>query len=259
LTEIAHGISEIANVAPDSHQPFVGESAFTHKGGVHVSAVLRQKGAYEHIDPEVVGNAQRILVSELSGGTTIVQKAKEIAGVDLSKNEGKVLDILKKLKKHEHEGYHYEAADGSFALFVMKNIGAYRPLFELESYKVTLDRWRSGKFDTEAIVKLRVRGKRFLEVAEGNGPVNALDRALRKALQPAYPEISEIKLTDYKVRVLSEKKGTAAVVRVLIESADAHSSWGTVGVSENIIDASWEALVDGLEYGLTYRSKKTDD
>ena len=255
LTEIAHGISEIANVAPDSHQPYVGESAFAHKGGVHVSAVMRQKGAYEHIDPEVVGNAQRILVSELSGARTIVQKAKEIAGIDLSQNEGKVLDILKKLKKHEHEGYHYEAADGSFALFVMKNIGAYRPLFDLESYKVTLDRWRSGNLDTEAIVKLRVKGHRFIEVAEGNGPVNALDSALRKALQTAYPEIAGIKLTDYKVRVLSEKKGTAANVRVLIESSDEHTSWGTVGVSTNIIDASWEALVDGLEYGLIYRSQ----
>lgn len=256
LTEIAHGVSEIANVAPDPHQPFVGESAFAHKGGVHVSAVLRQKGAYEHIDPIIVGNSQRILVSELSGARTIVQKAEEIAGIDLSEKEGKVVDILKKLKKHEHEGYHYEAADGSFALFVMKNIGAYRPLFELESYKVTLDRWRSGKYDTEAIVKIRVKGTRYIEVAEGNGPVNALDSALRKALRLAYPQIDEIDLVDYKVRVLSEEKGTAANVRVLIESADEHSSWGTVGVSENIIDASWEALVDGLEYGLIYRQNK---
>ncbi len=256
LTEIAHGISEIANVAPDAHQPFVGESAFAHKAGVHVGAVLRKKGAYEHIDPSIVGNAQRILVSELSGAKTIVKRANEIAGIDLSKDEEKVLAILRKLKKHEHEGYHYEAADGSFALFVMKNIGVYRPLFDLESYKVTLDRWRSGKYDTEAIVKLRVKGHRFVEVAEGNGPVNALDRALRKALQTAYPQIAQIQLVDYKVRVLSEEKGTAANVRVLIESADVHSSWGTVGVSENIIDASWEALVDGIEYGLTYRARQ---
>lgn len=254
LTEIAHGISEIANVAPDSHQPFVGESAFAHKGGVHVSAVLRQKGAYEHIDPNAVGNAQRILVSELSGAKAIIEKAKEVAKVNLADDQEKVLAIVKKLKKHEHEGYHYEAADGSFALFVMKNLGMYRPLFDLESYKVTMDRWRSGKYDTEAIVKIRVKGHRFVEVAEGNGPVNALDSALRKALRTAYPEISKIDLVDYKVRVLSEEKGTAANVRVLIEHADEHTSWGTVGVSENIIDASWEALVDGIEYGLTYRT-----
>ncbi len=255
LTEVAHHISEIANVAPDPHQPYVGESAFAHKGGVHVSAVLRQKGAYEHIDPISVGNAQRILVSELSGAKTVIQKANEIAGIDLSHDEEKVAAILKKLKKHEHEGYHYEAADGSFALFVMKNIGAYKPLFELESYKVTIDRWRSGKYDTEAIVKLRVHGHRFVEVAEGNGPVNALDSAARKALRTAYPQLAQIDLVDYKVRVLSEEKGTAANVRVLIEHADEHSSWGTVGVSENIIDASWEALVDGIEYGLIYRDK----
>jgi 2-isopropylmalate synthase len=255
LTEVAHLISEIANVAPDPHQPYVGESAFAHKGGVHVSAVLRQKGAYEHIDPIVVGNVQRILVSELSGAKTIIQKAKEIAGIELSKDEEKVMAILKKLKKREHEGYHYEAADGSFALFVLKNIGAYKPLFDLESYKVTIDRWRSGKYDTEAIVKLRVHGHRFVEVAEGNGPVNALDSAARKALRTAYPQLAQIDLVDYKVRVLSEEKGTAANVRVLIEHADEHSSWGTVGVSENIIDASWEALVEGIEYGLTYRNK----
>lgn len=256
LTEVAHHISEIANVVPDPHQPYIGESAFAHKGGVHISAVLRQKGAYEHIDPSVVGNAQRILVSELSGAKTIKRKAKDIAGIDLSKDEGKVEALLKKLKKHEHEGYHYEAADGSFALFVLKNVGAYRPFFDLESYKVVVDRWRSGKYDTEAIVKLRVKNRRFVEVAEGNGPVNALDSALRKALQSVYPQISQIDLVDYKVRVLSEEKGTAANVRVLIEHADKYTSWGTVGVSENIIDASWEALVDGIEYGLIYRNKR---
>lgn len=256
LTEVAHYVSEIANVAPDAHQPYVGESAFAHKGGLHVSAILRQRGAYEHIDPATVGNVQRVLVSELSGTTTVVERAKEL-GIDLSDKPEKVSDILKKLKKREHEGYHYEAADGSFGLFLMKNIGMYRPLFKLESYEVSIDRGRSGKFEAEAIVKLRVKGKRLMEVAEGNGPVNALDRALRKALGSAYPGLSEIKLTDYKVRVLDEKKGTAAMVRVLIESSDGENVWGTVGVSENIIEASWEALVDSIEYGLTYKRIKS--
>ncbi|MDI6821603.1 MAG: citramalate synthase [Actinomycetota bacterium] len=255
LTEVSHHVSEIANIAPDTHQPYVGQSAFAHKGGVHVSAILRQKGAYEHVDPEVVGNVQRILVSELSGTTTLLQKAKEL-GIDLMEKKDRMADILKKLKKREHEGYHFEVADGSFALFILKNIGTYRPLFELESFEVGIDRWRTGRFETQAIVKLRVKGKRIVEVAEGNGPINALDRALRRALEPLYPDLSRIKLTDYKVRVLDRRKGTAAVVRVLIESTDGESTWGTVGVSENIIEASWQALVDGIEYGLLRKALK---
>ena len=253
LTEVSHHISEIANVAPNSHQPFVGESAFAHKAGVHVSALLRKKEAYEHTDPRIVGNVGHVLVSELSGTQTIIEKAKEI-GVDLSGRSEKAADILKKLKMREHQGYHYEAADGSFALFLLKNTGSYRHLFELESFDVGVNRRRGGKFESDATVKLNVKGERVVEVAEGNGPVNALDRALRKALEPVYPRLSKMRLTDYKVRVLDEKKGTTAQVRVLIETADADRSWGTIGVSENIIEASWEALVDAIEYGLLYPS-----
>lgn len=249
LTQISHQISEIANMSPNTHQPYVGESAFAHKGGVHVSGILRQKGAYEHVDPQAVGNVQRVLISELSGVKTVIEKAKEL-GINLKDKEEHAADILKKLKKKEHEGYHYEAADSSFALFVMKNTGAYRPLFDLESFRVEVDRWHAKKLSSEATVKLKVKGRRVVEMAEGHGPVNALDSALRKALEPAYPELSKIKLSDYRVRVLDEKKGTAARVRVLIESTDGKRSWGTVGVSEDIIEASWEALVESIEYGL---------
>lgn len=255
LTEISHYVNEVANIVPDAHQPFVGESAFAHKGGIHVSAVLRKKGAYEHIDPEKVGNVQRVLVSELSGTATLIEKAKEI-GIDLSSDSKKTTAILRKLKNREHQGYHYEVADGSFGLFLLKNIGAYRPLFELESYRVEVDRFRSGKFVAEATVKVRVGGERRVEVGEGTGPVHALDQALRKALEPVYPHLSKIKLTDYKVRVLDEKRGTAAIVRVLVESSDGERTWGTVGVSENVIEASWEALVDSIEYGLIFPLSK---
>ncbi len=249
LMEVAHSISEVANLVPDPHQPYVGQSAFAHKGGIHVAAVLRQKGAYEHIDPDLVGNVQRVLVSELSGAKSVIQKAKEM-GIDLSQRGEQVVAILNKLKEQEYMGYHYEVADGSFALFIMKHIGVYRPLFELESYQVEMDHRRSGKFETEAVVKLRVKGRRLVEIAEGNGPVNALDRALRKALEPFYPELARIKLADYKVRVFDVKKGTAAVVRVLIETSDGEQTWGTIGISENVIEASWQALVDSIEYGI---------
>jgi 2-isopropylmalate synthase len=252
LTEVAHYVAEIANLTPDPHQPYVGRSAFAHKGGVHISAVLRQKGAYEHIDPEWVGNAPRILVSDQAGRKTIIEKAKEVAHVDLSKRPEQVEAILEKLKRKEHLGYHYEIADGSFALFILKNIGAYRPLFRVESYEVGVLRNRSGKVDSEAVVKIWVGEERKVEIAEGNGPVNALDRALRKALGPFYPRLSEIKLSDFKVRVFDSKRGTAAKTRVYIETQDKHKSWGTVGVSENIIEASWEALVDSIEYGLLF-------
>lgn len=249
LTEVSRRVSEIANVVPNPHQPYTGESAFAHKAGVHVSAVLKQEVAYQHIDPAAVGNIQRVLVSELSGGKALVHKAKE-AGVDLSDKPQKVTDVLKKLKKLEHAGYHFEAADGSFAVFLKKATGAYRPLFKLESFRVIMDRYRSGKLSTEATVKLWIKGKRVVEMAEGNGPVNALDKALRKAVGRAYPDLSKIKLADYKVRIVDEKKGTAAVTRVLIESTDGKKIWGTIGVSENIIEASWEALLDSLEFGL---------
>lgn len=255
LTETAHRISELANITPDSHQPYVGQSAFAHKGGIHIAAILRQKGAYEHINPEIVGNFQRVLVSELSGIKTIVEKAKEI-GIDLSNRTDQARTILKKLEEREHLGYHYEVADGSLALFIMKNTGAYRPGFELEGYEVTVNRRRSPNVGAEAIVKLKVGEERRVEYSEGNGPVNALDGALRKALLVFYPELANIRLLDYKVRVVDAKKGTAAVTRVLLESTDGERSWGTIGVSENVIEASWEALVDSVEFGLHYRKTR---
>lgn len=255
LTETAHRVAELANIAPDSHQPYVGQSAFAHKGGIHVAAILRQKGAYEHIDPEIVGNYQRVVVSELSGIKTILEKAREI-GIDLSTRNEQVKAILKKLKEREHLGYHYEVADGSLALFIMKNTGIYRPTFELEGYEITVNRRRSPKVGAEAIVKLRVGKERKVEFAEGNGPVNALDGALRKALQAFYPELNQIRLVDYKVRVVDAKKGTAAVTRVLLESTDGERTWGTIGVSENVIEASWEALVDSVEFGLLCRPRE---
>ncbi len=255
LTEASHYVAEVANLAPDSHQPYVGQSAFAHKGGVHISAVMREKGAYEHIDPQLVGNAQRILVSEQAGRKTIVTKAKEVAHIDLSNDPDKIAAILEKLKKREHQGYHYEVADGSFALFILKNIGKYKPLFRIESYDVRVERGRTQRLDTEAVVKVWVGQERKVEVAEGNGPVNALDRALRRALETFYPKLSQIKLVDFKVRVFDSKKGTGSTTRVFVESTDGVKSWGTVGVSENIIEASWEALVDSIEYGLLFSNE----
>lgn len=252
LTEVSHYVAEVVNLAPDSHQPYVGQSAFAHKGGVHVSAVMREKGAYEHIVPDLVGNTQRILVSEQAGRQTIVTKAKEIAHIDLSNEPKKIATILEKLKKREHQGYHYEVADGSFALFILKNIGKYKPLFRIESYDVRVERGRTQRLDTEAVVKVWVGQERKVEVAEGNGPVNALDRALRRVLQTFYPKLAQIKLIDFKVRVFDSKKGTGARTRVFVESTDGVKNWGTVGISENIIEASWEALVDSIEYGLLF-------
>lgn len=250
LTEVAHFVAEVSNIPPDNHQPYVGLSAFAHKGGVHISAVLKHKKAYEHIEPELVGNASRLLVSELSGLKSLVEKARETIGIDLSRQPEKAMLLLKKLKEKEKQGYLFEVADGSFGLFVLRNLGRYRPLFELESYEVTINRWRSGRFQSEAIVKLYVNGERKVEVGEGNGPVNALDRALRKALEPLFPELTKITLSDYRVRVFGREKGTQAKTRVFMEFNRGQKSWGTVGVSENIVEASWQALIEGYEYGL---------
>ncbi len=252
LTELSHYVSEVANVVPDSHQPYVGISAFAHKGGVHASAVKRESRTYEHIRPELVGNIQRIVVSELSGRSTLILKAKEI-GVDLGKQPDKLVNILKRIKKLEHVGYQFEAADGSFEILIRKELGMHKEFFRLESFRVIMEKREDGKLVTEATVKVHVGDKRIIETAEGNGPVNALDRAIRQAIEKMFPALKEIELTDYKVRVLDEKKGTAAVTRVLIETSDGEKSWGTIGVSENIIEASWQALLDSIEYGLIHK------
>jgi 2-isopropylmalate synthase len=253
LTDLSRFVSEVANESPNMHQPYVGESAFAHKAGLHVSALDRHN-AYEHIDPDLVGNSRRVLISELSGKSTILLKAEEF-GIDLSKDASKVKEILSKVKELEHIGYHFEAADASFEMILRKATGAHSAFFELESFRVIMDRVPGGTVTTEATIKVKCKGKRYVETAEGNGPVNALDTALRMAISKAYPEISSIELTDYKVRVLDEKKGTGAVVRVLIDSSDGENVWSTVGVSENIIEASWQALADSIDYGLTHAKK----
>ena len=257
LTELSHYVSEIANVKPDNHQPYVGRNAFAHKGGLHISAVLKDPATYEHIRPELVGNRQRIEVSELSGKSTIILKGKEL-GRDLSRNPEKVQEILKLVKELEHRGYHFEAADGSFELLMRRALGMHQVFFRLESFRVIMEKREDGKVETEATVKVHCRGKRIIETAEGNGPVNALDRALRQAIGRAYPELEEIELQDYKVLILNPEKATAAVTRVLIESGDGEKTWGTIGVSENIIEASWQALVDSIEYGLLHKKARPD-
>lgn len=251
LTDLAHYVSELANITPDAHQPFVGMSAFAHKGGIHASAVTRESRTYEHIRPELVGNIQRVVVSELSGKSTITMKAKEM-GIDLEGEPRKLAEIVKHIKELEHVGYQFEAADGSFEIMVRKALGTYKQFFKLESFRVIMEKREDGKVMTEATVKIHVGGRRLIATAEGNGPVNALDRAIRIAIGRSFPALKDIELTDYKVRVLDEKKGTAAVTRVLIETSDGKKSWGTIGVSENIIEASWQALVDSIEFGLTH-------
>jgi len=250
LSEASAFIDEIANLAPNEHQPFVGRSAFAHKAGLHVDAIAKNPATFEHIDPARVGNARRILVSELSGGTSMVLKAKEY-GFDLAKNSPETRQVLEELLRLEHEGYVFEDAEASFALLMKKALGEYRKLFDLIGFRVIVEK-RGGDAGpiTEATLKVAVDGAEMLTVAEGEGPVHALDGAMRKALEHFYPELSGIRLTDFKVRVVNVKEGTAAKVRVLVESADDSGSWSTIGVSENVIEASWQALADSIEYGL---------
>ena len=251
LTEVSHFVSETANIAPEPHQPYVGASAFAHKGGVHASAAARLPEAYEHIDPAAVGNLARVVVSELAGRASLTMKAQEL-GIDLTGDPETVGAVLDSIKELEHRGYSFEAADASLEIMLGKRLGTYEPFFRLESFRCIMEKREDGRVMTEATIKLHVEGHRYIATAEGNGPVNALDRALRIAIGRYYPALDAIELTDFKVRVLDEKKGTGAVTRVLIESADGEKSWGTVGVSENIIEASWEALVDSVEYGLAH-------
>jgi 2-isopropylmalate synthase len=255
LTDLSHYVSELANVNPDSHQPFVGMSAFAHKGGIHASGVSKETRTYEHVRPELVGNIQRIVVSELSGRSTITLKAREM-GINLEDKPEKLADILKEIKQLEHVGYQFEAADGSFEILIKKALETYKAFFRLESFRVIMEKREDGKVMTEATVKIHVGGRRLIATAEGNGPVNALDRAIRMAVESSFPALKDIELTDYKVRVLDEKKGTAAVTRVLIETSDGEKTWGTIGVNENIIEASWEALVDSIEFGLMHKRQQ---
>jgi len=251
ITEVSHFIAETANLAPNPHQPYVGSSAFAHKGGVHASAAAKLPEAYEHIDPAAVGNLARVVVSELSGRASLTMKAREM-GIDLAGDQAAVASVLDSIKSLEHKGYSFETADGSLEILLRKKLGTYEPFFRLETFRCIMDKREDGKVATEATIKIHVGGHRYIATAEGNGPVNALDTALRMAIGRFYPHLDDFELTDFKVRVLDEKKGTGAVTRVLIETSDGEKSWGTVGVSENIIEASWEALVDAVEYGLTH-------
>ena len=252
LTSVHFAVAEICNITPDPHQPYVGASAFATKAGLHTSGLAKMEGAYEHIDPAAVGNARRLLVSELSGKSTIVLKAKEI-GLDIDESDPNVVTaILDNIKELEHVGYHFEAADASLELLMRRHAGKEREFFRLESFRVLIEKREDGAVVSEATVKLWARGERHIATAEGNGPVNALDRALRTALIKFYPALESIELADYKVRILEENAGTDAVTRVLLESQDGHREWSTIGVSPNIIEASWLALVDSLTYGLIH-------
>ncbi|MDZ4654826.1 MAG: citramalate synthase [Coriobacteriia bacterium] len=251
LTEVSHFVAETANLSPYPQQPYVGTSAFAHKGGVHASAAARLEAAYEHINPAFVGNLARVVVSELAGRASLTMKAKEM-GIDLTGDQETVVAVLDSIKELEHGGYSFEAADASLEIMLRKKLGTYEPFFTLESFRCTMEKREDGKVMTEATIKIHVHGHRYIATAEGNGPVNALDKALRIAIGRFYPDLDAIVLEDFKVRVLDEKKGTGAVTRVLIESADGDKSWGTVGVSENIIEASWEALVDSVDWGLSH-------
>jgi len=250
LRDVARFASEVANRTPWAQQPFVGDSAFAHKAGMHVSAVLKHPETYEHVEPERIGNHRRVLVSELSGKSNILWKAQEY-GIDLDKETPEARRILDTLKRLEDEGYQFEGAEASFELLMERALGNHRPYFELDGYRATVETRRddAGPF-AEATVRLRVKGISEHTAAAGNGPVNALDHALRKALEEFYPNLREMHLVDYKVRILDEASGTAAKTRVLITSGDGEETWGTVGVAHNIIDASWQALVDSVEYKL---------
>ncbi len=248
LRRASRFIYELANLAPDHRKPYVGDSAFAHKGGIHVSAVRRNPRTYEHIEPELVGNSRRVLVSELSGKSNIRQKADEL-GLEIEDKE-QSRKIVEKVKELENKGYQFEAADGSFEILVNKVKGNHQVYFSLEGFRIISEQEEEVQRLCEATIKVRVGDQIEHTAADGVGPVNALDKALSKALDGFYPELKEVHLTDFKVRVLDERAGTAAKVRVLIEMADQEESWGTVGVSENIIEASWQALTDGVDYKL---------
>jgi len=249
LTEISRRIAEIANLPQSPHQPFVGRSAFSHKGGIHVSAVVKHPGTYEHIKPELVGNERRVTVSELSGISNLLYKAKDY-GVDLKKDSPEAKQLIQVLKEMEHQGYSFEEGEASFELLLKRTMGIIKPFFVLEDFLVNTQKHGSQAPLVTAKVRLAVKGKHYEAAGTGDGPVNALDSALRKVLENIYPQIKSVKLTDYKVRVLDTEAGTGAKVRVIVESADESKSWGTVGVSTNVIEASWQALADSIEYKL---------
>jgi 2-isopropylmalate synthase len=255
LKEVSGFVTEIANLMPNKHQPYVGDAAFAHKGGVHIHAVLKNSATYEHIDPARVGNRQRVLVSDYAGRSGLLEKV-EAFGIKLNKEDAKVQELINTLKERESEGYQFEGAEGSFELLMRKAMGTHTPSFQLLGFRVIVEKKQDhGASFSEATVMVKVGDVVEHAAAAGTGPVNALDHALRKALEKFYPELREVKLLDYKVRVLSANRGTESKVRVLIESGDHKDKWGTVGVSGNIIEASWQALADSIEYKLLSRDR----
>jgi 2-isopropylmalate synthase len=256
LREVSHFFYELANIIPDKHQPFVGDSAFAHKGGLHVSGIIKNRETYEHVNPDLVGNRQRVLVSDLAGRSNIVYKAKEY-GIELTGEGHAIQEILRRIKDLESQGYEFEAAEASFELLIQEALGKKKKNFRLVGFRVIDEKRKEGESPiSEATIMVEVDGVMEHAAAMGNGPVNALDQALRKALTKFYPSLKEIELLDYKVRVLATGAGTGAAVRVLIESGDKKDEWGTVGVSQNVIEASWQALVDSIDYKLYKDAKK---
>jgi 2-isopropylmalate synthase len=247
LAPASHYVAELLNVTPDPDLPYVGRNAFAHKGGMHVAGVNADPRTFEHIEPELVGNRRELLISELSGKGTVQARAAD-AGIAI--DDESAARIVERVKDLEHQGYHYEAADGSFELLLRRETGTYEPLFRLEAWRAIVEKRADGRVETEATIKLWVGGERYVRTAEGNGPVHALDRALREALAEIHPELREIELVNFKVRILDETKGTDAVTRVLLDASDGDRVWGSIGVSENVIESSWDALVDSLEYGM---------
>jgi 2-isopropylmalate synthase len=250
LRDMSRVVSEIANLRHFKRQPFVGDSAFAHKGGIHVSAILRRPETYEHIKPELVGNSQRVLISDLAGRSNILRKAEEF-NIHLDSKSPQLQTIIDNLKDLEHQGFQFEGAEASFELLLKKALGLHRRFFDLIGFRVIVEKRHENEESlSEATIMVSVSDHIEHTAATGQGPVNALDNALRKALEKFYPELTAVALQDYKVRVLTAGKGTSSKVRVLIESGDGHAEWSTVGVSENIIEASWQALVDSIEYKL---------
>ncbi len=255
LTSVAYFVSETANMALPANLPFVGRSAFAHKGGIHVSAILKDARTYEHIDPEIVGNRRRVLISDLSGKSNLQYKLTEFGDIDASRVDLK--GLLERLKQLEYEGYQFEGAEASFKLLINRYTGDFDEPFEIRGFRVVVDQSVDGAFLSEATVKVSVDGLQEHTASDGNGPVHALDRATKKALVRFFPQLQEIRLIDYKVRVLNAQDGTAAKVRVLIQSTDGNEAWTTVGVSANVIEASWIAITDSLLYKLVFRRQKT--
>ena len=254
LKNLSRYVSETANLVPLNSRPFVGKSAFAHKGGIHVSAIMKTPRAYEHMDPGQVGNKRRVLVSDLSGKSNVEYKAKEL-GIELGKNGFDSRKIASEVKQLEQEGYQFDTADGTFKILLEKFTDQFKPHFELESFRVTIEKDRDQPCSAQATIKIRVGDKNEITAGEGYGPVSALDNALRKALDKFYPDLDTMRLVDFKVRVIDGSRGTAAKVRVLIESRDQNQIWSTMGVSEDIIEASWQALADSFQFKLENEEK----